>query len=137
GPAEVAQLDVQIVCLANMPLNNANQATVEKLATHVTTVSNTGGDGKERIGVAMLDRTLTAAQQAALNAGTVSNERMFLVAHKSSEDAAAAAAVVIAAYEPHISMLLKPISLNHTQTFSDSEIATINVAFIISRPDPV
>ena len=82
-------------------------------ADHVATVSNTGGDGKERIGVAMLDRTLTAAAQAALNTGKVKNERMFLVAHKSTDDAAAAAAGVIAGYEPHISMLLKPIKINH------------------------
>jgi hypothetical protein len=137
GLAAVALLDVQIVCLANTPLNQANAALVGKLATHVDTVSNTGADGMERIGVAMLDSTLTAAQQAALNTGTVADERMFLVAHISNEDAAAAAAGVIAGYEPQISMLLKPIRINMTTTFSDSDIDTLNAAFINWITSPV
>jgi hypothetical protein len=137
GLAAVALLNVQLVVLANRPLNAANVALLDKLATHVATVSSTGGDGKERIGVAMLDSSLTAAQQAALNTGTVSNERMFLLAHKSAEDAGAAAAGVIAGYEPQISMLLKPISLNQTTTFSDSEIDTFNNAFINWVASPV
>ena len=81
--AAVAKLDVQIVVLANMPLNGSNAELIGKLANHVSTVSNTGGDGKERIGVAMLDPTLTAADAAALNTGEVKNERMFLLAHRS------------------------------------------------------
>lgn len=137
--AAVAKLDVQIVVLANTPLNSTNAQTVGKLATHVSTVSNTGGDGKERIGVAMLDSTLGASAQAALNTGTVANERMFLVAHRSSEDAAAAAAGVIAGYQPHISMLLKPININQasSQGFSDSDIDTLDGAFINWVTSPV
>src|SRR5215467_10045603 len=42
--AQVANLSVQIVVLANTPLNQANAALVGKLANHVATVSNTGGD---------------------------------------------------------------------------------------------
>src|SRR5271166_3794624 len=116
--AEVANLNVQIVALANMPLNSGNATVIGSLATHVATVSNTGGDGKERIGVAMLDPTLTAATAVALNTGAVKNERMFLIAHTSAEDAGAAAAGVIAGYEPQISMLLKPIKINMTRLFS-------------------
>src|SRR5579875_1338203 len=48
--AIVAKLDVQIVVLANTPLTaDAGKAPIELLATHVNTVSATGGDGKERI----------------------------------------------------------------------------------------
>lgn len=137
GLAAVAKLNVQIVALANTPLNTTNAQLVGKLATHVDTVSNTGGDGKERIGVAMLDSTLTASAMAALNTGTVADERMFLVAHRSSEDAGAAAAGVIAGYEPQISMLLKPIRINMTQTFSDSEIDALNNAFVNWVTSPV
>lgn len=133
----VENLPVQIVVLAGTPLNNANAAVIGKLANHVVTVSNTGGDGKERIGVAMLDSGLTAAQAAALNAGAVKSERMFLVAHKSNEDAAAAAAGVIAGYEPHISVLLKPIHISMSATFSDSEIDTLNTAAVNWLTSPV
>ena len=135
--AEVAILNVQIVVLANTPLNQANATLVGKLATHVATVSNTGGDGKERIGVAMLDPALTAAAAAALNAGSVKDERMFLIAHTSAEDAGAAAAGVIAGYEPQISMLLKPIKINMTQLFSDADIDTFDGAFINWVTSPV
>lgn len=135
--AEVANLNVQIVVLANSPLNSANAALIGKLATHVATVSNTGGDGKERIGVAMLDPALTAAAAAALNTGGVKNERMFLVAHTSAEDAGAAAAGVIAGYEPQISILLKPIKINMTRLFSDAEIDRFDGAFINWVTSPV
>jgi hypothetical protein len=128
--AAVANLDVQIVALANTPLNSTNATVIGKLADHAGTVSNTGGDGKERIGVAALDPALSATAAAALNTGSVKNERMFLVAHKATDDAAAAAAGVIAGYEPHISMLLKPIQIQQTAVFSDSEIDTFDAASV-------
>jgi len=133
----VAGLNVQIVALANTPLNQANADLIGKLSTHVTTVSNTGGDGKERIGVAMLDHTLTAAEAAALNTGTVKNERMFLIAHTSAEDAAAATCGVIAGYEPQISMLLKPISIVMPKLFTDADIDTFDGAAINWITSPV
>jgi len=123
--AEVAKLDVQIVVLANQALTNApaQLATINLLASHVSTVSNTGGDGKERIGVAMLGKNVT-------DPGVITNvtpkDRMVLVAHRSNEDAAAAMAGAIAGYEPHISLLLKPISLTMDGPFSDSEIDAFN-----------
>jgi hypothetical protein len=135
--AAVANLNVQIVVLANTPLNQTNTPLIGKLATHVATVSNTGGDGKERIGVAMLDPALTAATAATLNTGVVKNERMYLIAHTSAEDAGAATAGVIAAYEPQISMLLKPISLAMTQLFSDAEIDTFDGASINWVTSPI
>jgi hypothetical protein len=135
--AAVATLNVQIVALANSPLNQANATLIGKLATHVATVSNTGGDGKERIGVAMLDPALTAADAAALNTGNVKNERMVLIAHTSAEDAGAAAAGVIAGYEPQISILLKPIKINMTRLFSDADIDTFDGAFINWVTSPV
>jgi hypothetical protein len=134
----VSKLDVQIVVLANVPLNGSNAALIGKLSDHVSIVSNTGGDGKERIGVAALDPTLSAADAAALNTGKVKNERMFLLAHRSStDDGAAAAAGVIAGYRPHISMLLKPIAINQTDVFTDTEIDTFNTASINWVTSPV
>ena len=134
----VSKLDVQIVVLANVPLNGSNAALIGKLSDHVSIVSNTGGDGKERIGVAALDPTLSASDAAALNTGKVKNERMFLLAHRSStDDGAAAAAGVIAGYRPHISMLLKPIAINQTDVFSDTEIDTFNTASINWVTSPV
>ncbi|MGW4896981.1 hypothetical protein ACWEQL_32690 [Kitasatospora sp. NPDC004240] len=115
----VEKLNVQLVVLANTPLNTANKTTLDKLAGHVTADL---GDGKERMGVAMIDRTLDAATAVPLINGAVKSERMVLIAHKSEEDAAAAAAGVIAGYRPHISMLLKPISLAMTEAFSDADI---------------
>ena len=87
--------------------------------------------------MAMLDPTLTAATAATLNAGVVKNERMYLIAHTSAEDAGAATAGVIAGYEPQISMLLKPISLTMTQLFSDAEIDTFDGASINWVTSPV
>ncbi|MFE5518389.1 hypothetical protein ACFQ9Q_11785 [Streptomyces virginiae] len=99
------------------------KSPVALLAVHVDTVSNTGGDGKERIGVAMLDSTLTAQEQAELNTGDVHTDRMVLIAHKSStDDVAAAVAGVIAGYEPHVSLLLKPLSISMPGTFTATEI---------------
>jgi hypothetical protein len=133
--AEVAKLDVQIVTLANTPLGTPPQGrtAIERLSSHVNTVSNTGGDGKERIGVAMLAKGL--ADPTVLTAN-MSNARMVLVAHKSDEDAAAAVAGTIAGYEPHISLLLKPVSLDMDALFSDSEIDALNTARVNWLTDP-
>lgn len=133
--AEVAKLDVQVVVLANTPLTAAagSLASVNQLAAHVSSVSNTGGDGKERIGVAMLGKGLT---DPALVANVAPNTRMVMVAHRSDQDAAAAVAGAIAGYEPHISLLLKPVSLTMDDLFSDSEIDAFNTNRINWITDP-
>ena len=128
GLDEAAKLDVQIVVLANTPLTAvAGQASIEALATHCNTVSTTGGDGKERIGVAMLGNGVT---DTTLISGVMAQNRMTMIAHCSDADAAAAVAGVIAGYEPHISLLLKPIALDMATVFSDSEIDAFNTARI-------
>jgi hypothetical protein len=123
---QVATLDVQLVVLANTPLDATTGAAptgaIVQLANHVTSVSNTGGDGKECMGVAMLTKDAT---NTALVTGALANERMVYIAHKSNEDAAAAVAGVIAGYEPHISILLKPVNLT-SGSFTAAEIGTIN-----------
>ena len=118
----VDRLNVQLVALANMPLNAANSAAIGNLATHITAVSNTGGDGMERMGVAMLPKGST---DTTLLTSNLADERLVYIAHKSDEDAAAAVAGTIAGYEPHISLLLKPVSIN-TTSFSSAEIETMN-----------
>jgi hypothetical protein len=118
------QLDVQFVVLANQPLDSTapNTAAVTALRNHIVGVSNTGGDGKERMGVAMLAK---GATDTSIVTGDLANERMVYVAHKSDQDAAAAVAGTIAGYDPHISMLLKPVAIT-TGSFTSAEINTIN-----------
>jgi hypothetical protein len=132
--AEVAKLDVQIVILSNTPLVSptVGQTEIELLSTHVDTVSKTGSDGKERIGVAMLGN---GASPTVITA-KMSSARMVMVAHKSTEDAAAAVAGTIAGYEPHISLLLKQVSLGMDQLFSDAEIDAFNTARVNWLTDP-
>jgi hypothetical protein len=67
----------------------------------------------------------------------MSNERMVLVAHKSDEDAAAAFAGVTAGYEPHISILLKPVGISMDQVFTDAEIQDFDNARINWLTDPL
>jgi hypothetical protein len=129
GLAAAAKIDVQIVVLANMPLLGTaagqGQAEIGALATHCNTVSNTGADGMTRIGVAMLGN---GATDTSLITGTIAQDRMTMIAHHSTEDAAAAFAGVIAGYAPHISLLLKQITIDMDQVFSDSEIDAFNTA---------
>lgn len=132
---EVAKLDVQIVTLANIGLGPAaaNRGEIELLASHVSTVSRTGGDGKERIGVAMLAKNVTDPGVVTAN---MSIDRMVMVAHKSDEDAAAAFAGTIAGYEPHISLLLKQVKIGMDNLFTDSEIDAFNTARVNWLTDP-
>jgi hypothetical protein len=133
--AELAKIPVQIVALAERPLVGPGDgvAEVEALAGHVGSVSTTGGDGKERIGVAMLGKGVA---DPTVVTGAMSIDRMVMVAHRSDQDAAAAAAGVIAGREPHISMLLKPVAISMDEQFSDSEIDAFNTARINWLTDP-
>jgi hypothetical protein len=134
--AAVGTLDVQIVMMANTPLNATTAATAGaggaliQLANHVASVSNTGDDGKERIGVAMLE---TGSTNVGLVAGALASERMVYIAHKSTQDVAAAVAGTIAGYEPQISLLLKPVSIN-TGLFTAAEIDALNGSETFSSP---
>lgn len=134
--AEVAKLTVQIVALADTPVgpDTTGRDAIEALSTHVTSVSTNGSDGKERIGVAMLGKGLTAVDT--LVTGGMSNDRMVMVAHLSDDDAAAAVAGTIAGHEPHISLLLKGVSISMDGQFSDSDIDTFNTARVNWLTDP-
>jgi hypothetical protein len=117
--------DVQIVALANEPLDATSGApagAVGRLVDHVVSVSQSGGDGKERIGVAMLTKAVT---DPTIITGSLVSERMVYVAHKSDQDVAAAVAGTIAGYEPHISLLLKPVLVD-SEPFTAAEIDQIN-----------
>jgi hypothetical protein len=122
----VVPLDAQFVVLANTPLDATSGASpagpIFQLANHVSSVSNTGGDGKERMGVAMLTK---GATNTGIITGALAHERMVYIAHKSEQDAAAAVSGVIAGYEPHISILLKPVNITNEE-FAPTEIAAIN-----------
>ncbi len=125
GLTTLETADVQIVCLANTPLNAASGAAngaVRKLVDHIVGVSTTGADGAERIGVAMLAQ---GATDPTIVNGALASDRMVYVAHKSTEDVAAAVAGTIAGYEPHISMLLKQVNVS-TASLTPAEIQTIN-----------
>ncbi|HRW10091.1 MAG TPA: hypothetical protein P5121_33540 [Caldilineaceae bacterium] len=115
-------LDVQFVVLANLPLDTANSAAIGTLASHVQSVSTTGADGMERMGVIMLTK---GSIDTSVLSGSLANERLVYIAHKSDEDAAAAVAGTIAGYEPQVSLLLKQVSID-TDLFSAAEIDAIN-----------
>ncbi|WP_063713777.1 hypothetical protein [Amycolatopsis nigrescens] len=122
---EVARLDVQLVVLANTPLDDDTgvpDGALVSLAEHVASVSTTGGDGKQRMGVAMLAKD--SADPTPVT-GVLASERMVYVAHRSSQDAAAAVAGTIAGYQPHISMLLKQVNIT-SEPFSQAEIEDLN-----------
>jgi hypothetical protein len=124
GLDAVAPLNVQIVTLANVPMTAAatgNGGPVALLSAHVTTVSNTGGDGMERLGVAMFSK----GSANPLDVNGLANERMVYIAHNSDQDAAAAVAGTIAGYEPHISLLLKPVNIK-SPNFSPTDITGLN-----------
>lgn len=118
----VETLDVQLVVLANLPLAPANSGALGLLASHVQSVSTTGADGMERMGVIMLPKGST---DTTVLTGALAHERLVYIAHKSDEDAAAAVAGTIAGYEPHISLLLKQVNIT-SDTFSAAEIDAIN-----------
>ncbi|MFD8784795.1 hypothetical protein [Kitasatospora sp. NPDC059599] len=123
--AAVAGLDVQFVVLADLALDATSGAAtgpIGKLAAHVDTVSGTGGDGKERMGVAMLAKGVA---DPSVVQGGLATDRMVYIAHKSDEDAAAAVTGAIAGYPPHISMLLKQVMIT-SPPFTPTEIQTIN-----------
>jgi hypothetical protein len=129
----VETLEVQFVVLANVALASATAAAaaggtaagaILQLAQHVVSVSNTGGDGMERMGVAMLVKNST---DPTIVSGDLATDRMVYVAHKSTQDVAAAVAGTIAGYEPHISMLLKPVNVS-SDSFPASAIDTLNGA---------
>jgi hypothetical protein len=134
----VENLDVQFVLIANTALDNTSGGAggaIGKLAAHVVSVSNTGAEGKERMGVAMLSK---ASADPSIVAGALADDRMIYVAHKShpievtagnfkDADAAAAVAGTIAGYPPSISMLLKQVAID-IDPFTSAEIDTINGA---------
>ncbi|MBF6064163.1 hypothetical protein IU500_20905 [Nocardia terpenica] len=119
-------LNVQFVVLANTPLT-ADSAkaggAIAALQTHVDTVSN-AGDGKERMGVAMLAKGVT---DPTLVAGPLADDRMVFVAHQSDADAASAVAGTIAGYPPSTSMVLKQVSIA-SAPFTNAQIDAINGA---------
>jgi hypothetical protein len=120
--ATVAGLNAQLVVLANTPVSAATTGTggpIQLLSNHVTAVSNTGADGMERMGVAMLEKGKSDPTVI------LPNERMVYIAHNSDQDAAAAVAGTIAGYEPSVSLLLKPVNIV-SPPFNPVDIDTIN-----------
>ncbi|MFF7475894.1 hypothetical protein [Streptomyces sp. NPDC008092] len=118
----VAGLNVQLVVLANTPVDAGSKTPdgpIGLLSAHVTTVSNTGADGMERMGVAMLP------QGSADPKVILPNDRMVYIAHNSAQDAAVAVAGTIAGYEPFVSMLLKQVNIV-SPPFGPTDIDTLN-----------
>lgn len=136
GLSAIETLDVQFVVLANTPLKAAtttaaiDDGPIGRLAAHVTDVSEHGGEGKERMGVAMLAKD---SADPSVVTGTLASDRMIYVAHRSDEDAAAAVTGTVAGYPPHISMLLKQVMIN-SAPFVASDIDTLNQAEQVGDP---
>ncbi|MBD0708194.1 hypothetical protein BU197_07205 [Streptomyces sp. CBMA291] len=118
----VGSLDVQLVAIAGTPLAAAGGTptdAIAKLAEHVT---GPFSDGLERMGIAMLAK---GASDPAVVTGSLATSRMVYVAHNSSEDVAAAVAGTIAGYEPHVSMLLKPVKVS-SDPFTPQQLIQLN-----------
>ncbi|WP_202637709.1 hypothetical protein [Bailinhaonella thermotolerans] len=123
----IEDLDAQFVVLAATPLDGTtggDSGAIGKLAAHVTQVSNSGGEGKERMGVVMLVRDADDPVVVTGKAKLVS-DRMIYIAHRSADDAAAAVAGTIAGYPPHISVLLKKVAIT-SEPFSVAAIDKLN-----------
>ncbi|WP_198655128.1 hypothetical protein [Streptomyces geranii] len=126
----VAGLDVQLVVLANTPLDEttgraeAPEGALVSLARHVASVSETGGEGRQRMGVAMLPKDSADPKPVK---GILAHERMVYIAHRSDQDAAAAVAGTIAGHQPHISLLLKPVNIT-SPSFTQAQIEDLNGA---------
>jgi hypothetical protein len=131
----VAGLDVQLVMLANTPMTEENTAVGDpeatpptpdgplvSLARHVVSVSETGADGRQRIGVAMLPKDSADPEVVT---GALATDRMVYIAHRSTQDAAAAVAGTIAGYEPHVSLLLKQVAIT-SPSFTQAQIEALN-----------
>src|SRR5437660_2750008 len=97
----VSKLDVQLVVLAHTALTDTTAAAgnpsgtpatapgaVVQLAQHVNTVSQHGGDGKERMGVAMFP---PGVPKIVLLTNDLKSDRMVYIAHKSIKQDVAAA----------------------------------------------
>jgi len=127
--AAIENLDAQFVVVAGTPLDDGSGApggAIGKLAAHVASVSNTGAEGKERMGVAMLAKG-SADPAVVTGKGGLVSDRMIYVAHRSDQDAAAAVAGTIAGYPPHVSMLLKQVTID-SAPLTSTEIDALNGA---------
>lgn len=123
----IEELDVQFVVLAATPLDDASGAdngAIGKLAEHVRRVSDSGGEGKERMGVAMLAKG-ASDPNVVTGKGKLVSDRMIYIAHKSDDDAAAAVTGTVAGYPPHISMLFKQVAIT-SAPFTATEIDALN-----------
>jgi hypothetical protein len=139
--------DVTFVSLANEPAVASNVL----LLNHVEAASK---DGNRRIGVAMVDPALAKpattsyvdkvkTDYASLKS---TKSRMVLIAARgakdssgASADAATAAMAAMAGYEPHISVVLKPIAgmtISPEQRYGASEIKGLSTENVIPVIDP-
>ena len=105
---------------------NNGKAAIRLWPPHCATVSKTGGDELERIGVAMLGNGVT---DTTIISGAMAQDRMTMVAHTSTEDAAAAAAGVIALIN-HIFPCCSSPSPSTSRPFTAIEIDGFNNARI-------
>jgi hypothetical protein len=138
--------DVTFVALANETTIGAVAGAGAATGLHALKehVENMSGQGRKRIGVAMVDPAVAksptyAADVIAPLAGADKLEssvsRMIMVAARGATgDVATAAMAAIAGYSPQTSIVLKPIlgiSIPHEQRFSPSEIVALSRANII------
>jgi hypothetical protein len=133
--------DVTFVALAEEVAVGA--AALTALKNHVETMS---AQGQKRLGVAMIDParqkspTYVADAVAAVNGLKSDSSRMVLLAARGAVgDVAVAGMAAMAAYEPHISLVLKKIrgvSMPTASQYSPSEITGLSEAGINPIIDP-
>lgn len=131
--------DVTFVALAE----ESDPDVLDALKDHVETMS---ADGQKRLGVAMVDPTIektptyAADVLAAVDPLRSDSSRMVLVAARGATgDAACAAMAAMAAYPPHISIVLKRVrdlSIPTESQYSPSEIVALSEGGINPIIDP-
>lgn len=147
GLAAVATAPVQLVCLARV----TDAAVLALLKTHVEDASSAGS---KRIGVAMVDpalevpggQTFADAADAAYAGLKDGAGRMVLAAARVAveggvpvTDVAACAMAAIAGYQPHISVLLKPVAevtIPLPRQFTGTEVAQLAEKAMLPLLDP-
>jgi len=137
--------DITFVALAGVTaIGTANPPTgLLALKAHVETAS---ADGNKRIGVAMIDpavarsTTYVADMTTAIKPLQSGNGRMLMLAARGATgDAAAATMAAVAAYQPHISMVLKQVkgfAIPAHEQYTPTEITQLSAAGLNAIIDP-
>ena len=132
--AELVNIDVQLVAIANTPETDAIAYISDALAAHVDAA------GTERIGVFALaqDEDADTAPTAITNMLAANKTRMFGVAHRSASDVATSVSGLLASIRPWESPILKATSnIVQTSQFTTAQVSSLDTAQLNPIIDPL